>query len=252
MKHNKLVISLFIAILAGCSSLQVNDASKINIVYEDKTVSEPYTLCYKNKKTGNQSCSTSLTSRTIILKEVSVARTENFEECVITFHGTISEETKNAFLVANNRVNRMNCKRKIVVLSSPGGLVNEAIQIGNLIRKEGYITLFDGQKGAGNRCSSSCTLLFIAGQRRVATENPVAVFSGKFGFHQWKQTTSMGVLCSDTQSMKRRLSMYANTMLPKEAAEKFVEITVETECKRITNFTPTDLFNFGISSAKEL
>jgi hypothetical protein len=41
-------------------------------------------------------------------------------------------------------------------------------------------------------------------------------------------------------------------MLPKQSAEKFVEITLLTECKDVMNYSPSELFQFGISTAKSI
>lgn len=57
--------------------------------------------------------------------------------------------------------------RVIVALQSPGGLVNEAIQIGANIRQRGFSTT----ALADTECMSACALIWVAGARRYMDEN---------------------------------------------------------------------------------
>lgn len=55
---------------------------------------------------------------------------------------------------------------KTVALDSPGGSVNDALEIGKLIRQSGFRT----SVASGALCASSCPLVFAGGTERLATE----------------------------------------------------------------------------------
>lgn len=54
----------------------------------------------------------------------------------------------------------------VVALDSPGGSVNDALEIGRLVRTAGLTT----SVAAGALCASSCPLVFAGGTERLATE----------------------------------------------------------------------------------
>lgn len=249
---NKIIGIAFVALISGCASVKIDKETKKTFLYEEKIQSVPFTSCYKDKRTGSNICNTFNNDVKTVVLEVSIGRVGGGNDCVLTFHGQINLQTKNAFMQAIEAMRDYKCDKKIVILSSNGGLVSEAIEMGIAIRKNEFITLFDGKKGKGNRCASSCTILFIAGIERIATENPLPIFSGQMGFHQWRYNQSMSGMCSNINSMKARLTRYAEVMLPKQSAEKFVEITLSTECKDVMNYSPSELHQFGISTSKSL
>jgi hypothetical protein len=249
---NKIIGIAFLALISGCASVNIDREPKKTFLYEEKIQSVPFTSCYKDRRTGSNICNTFNNDIKTIVFEVSIGRVSGSNDCALTFHGQINHQTKNAFMQAIEAMKDYKCDKKIVILSSNGGLVSEAIEMGIAIRKNEYITLFDGKKGKGNRCASSCTILFIAGIERIATENSLPIFSGQMGFHQWRDNLLMGGMCSNISNMKSRLTRYAEVMLPRQAAEKFVEITLLTECKDVMNYSAVELYQFGISTAKSM
>jgi hypothetical protein len=61
---------------------------------------------------------------------------------------------------------------KVVSFNSPGGSVNDAIEIGRLIHDKGFAT----EVGAGALCASSCPLAFAGGvQRRATSQSAIGV-----------------------------------------------------------------------------
>lgn len=73
---------------------------------------------------------------------------------------------------------------RVLWLYSPGGVVDEAVKIGELVRKAGLTTAVDG--GAAY-CDSGCTMVFVAGLRRHyvnadRVEEGLSGLSG-LGFH---------------------------------------------------------------------
>ena len=248
----KIIGLILLLVISGCASVRIDNETKKTFLYEEKIQSVPFTSCYKDKRTGSNICNTFNNDVKTIILEVSIGMVSGGNDCALTFHGQINRQTKNAFMQAIEEMKDYKCNKKFVILSSGGGLITEAIEMGIAIRKNEYITLFDGKKGKGVRCASSCTILFIAGIERIATENYLPFFSGRMGFHQWRNNQSMSGMCSNMASMKSRLTRYAEVMLPKQSAEKFLEITLLTECKDIMNYSPSELHQFGISTAKSI
>ncbi|MER9413478.1 MULTISPECIES: lysozyme inhibitor LprI family protein [unclassified Mesorhizobium] len=67
----------------------------------------------------------------------------------------------------------LNRGRVLVLLQSPGGLIEEALQIGARIRLSSYVT----SVGADGECYSACGLIWVAGVRRYMSP------TSKIGFH---------------------------------------------------------------------
>lgn len=61
----------------------------------------------------------------------------------------------------------------LVLLESPGGALTPALEIGQIIRLKGFSTYVP----AGVTCTSSCALIWVAGQKRLLATN------GRVGFH---------------------------------------------------------------------
>jgi len=95
---------------------------------------------------------------------------------------------------------------KIIALNSPGGSIDDAMQIGRAIREHGYTTLVP----AGHLCASSCPLVFAGGARRQA--GPGAIF----GVHQvFAATTgdeSAAQALSDAQITTAEITRYLDLM----------------------------------------
>lgn len=102
---------------------------------------------------------------------------------------------------------------KTVTLNSPGGVVEEAIRIGELLRARGYDTLVEG----GAICASSCPLVFASGVGRTAAPNAA------IGVHQMYAAVSSnerpldalrsaGEAMSDAQSMTAVISRHLAAM----------------------------------------
>ncbi len=64
-------------------------------------------------------------------------------------------------------------KQMIVTLTSPGGSINSAVQIGDQVRKRGMSTFVPGDR----KCTSACALIWLAGVPRTVGDYP------QIGFH---------------------------------------------------------------------
>lgn len=82
-----------------------------------------------------------------------------------------------------------------VLLDSPGGSVAEAIEIGELIRSFGLMTMVR----PGGRCYSACFLAFIGGENRIVPDD------ARLGVHQFSGTAA-NETADDAQAIAQSLA----------------------------------------------
>lgn len=85
---------------------------------------------------------------------------------------------------------------KTVALDSPGGSVNDALEMGRLIREGGFAT----SVASGALCASSCPLIFAGGTERLATE------TSAIGVHQIYANISADALPAGLQAAGNAMS----------------------------------------------
>jgi hypothetical protein len=124
---------------------------------------------------------------------------------------------------------------KTVVLNSPGGSVNDALEIGRLIRTKGFATEVEKEK----ICVSSCPLVFVGGVKRAAGANAI------IGVHQVFAPDSAEAARHDTMSEAQRVSARCQRYL----ADMGVDLKMWVHAME----TPKDrLFIFPASELREL
>jgi hypothetical protein len=122
-----------------------------------------------------------------------------------------------------------------VVLSSPGGSVRDALEIGRLIREQGYATEVEPD----GYCASSCPLIFAAGVDRRATS------SSAIGVHQVFSTGIQEVTGIEGMDNAQRTSAEVQRYLIDMGIDPRVWIhAMETP--------PTELFYFSADELVEL
>ncbi|KSV91956.1 hypothetical protein N181_30510 [Sinorhizobium fredii USDA 205] len=82
-----------------------------------------------------------------------------------------------------------------VAFNSPGGNVSKAMELGRLIRSEGFVTI----QSRGSECASACALAFLGGLQRFAQPGSIGVHRSSFS-----DTRSMSV--DDAVSHIQRLT----------------------------------------------
>ena len=85
---------------------------------------------------------------------------------------------------------------KTIALDSPGGSVNDALEMGRLIREGGYAT----SVASGALCASSCPLVFAGGKERLATA------TSAIGVHQIYASVSAESLPAGLQAAGEAMS----------------------------------------------
>ena len=135
---------------------------------------------------------------------------------------------------------------KTVALDSPGGSVNDALEMGQLIRERGFAT----SVASGALCASSCPLVFAGGTERVAgPEAAIAV-------HQIYAATpsdssvasrlaAAGNAMSDAQAMTAQISRYLIEMgIDSEVWLR----ALETPPDRLSYFSPDSLIRLKLAT----
>lgn len=97
----------------------------------------------------------------------SVAPTENEEQMVITIEGEIVSGDENKFREISKKL-----PDAIILLKSPGGLIEPAMEIGRMIWYNDMGTYVEDAD-----CASACALIWLAGNPRAVSTN------GRIGFH---------------------------------------------------------------------
>jgi hypothetical protein len=124
---------------------------------------------------------------------------------------------------------------KTVVLSSPGGSVGDALEMGRLIRAKGFATEIDKDK----ICVSSCPLVFVGGVKRAAGANAI------IGVHQVFAPDPAEAARHDTMSEAQRVSARCQRYL----ADMGVDLKMWVHAME----TPKDrLFIFAANELREL
>ena len=124
---------------------------------------------------------------------------------------------------------------KTVVLSSPGGSVSDALEIGRLIRTKGFATEVEKDK----ICVSSCPLVFVGGVKRAAGANAI------IGVHQVFAPDPAEAARHDTMSEAQRVSARCQRYL----ADMGVDLKMWVHAME----TPKDrLFIFPANELREL
>ena len=89
---------------------------------------------------------------------------------VINIKGEIVSGDENTF-----RAIAISTKKAVVVLDSPGGRLNPALEIGKMIRLKGFST-----EVKNAQCTSSCALIWLAGEPRAMNNNTSIGFHSAF------------------------------------------------------------------------
>ncbi|SHK97351.1 hypothetical protein SAMN05444159_4671 [Bradyrhizobium lablabi] len=97
-----------------------------------------------------------------------------------------------------------------VLLSSPGGDLNQAVIMGEIIRSRGLVTAVGVADGSGQvrpaYCASACVLVYAGGKIRYGVEGSM------LGVHQFEATAPMRDPVADTQRVAGFLLNYMTKM----------------------------------------
>ena len=167
----------------------------------------------------------------------------NESSCEITLSGAIDNKAVASFqqlIQANKSISK--CKEVVVVLSSNGGAVFPAFNLGNMTRAKGYST-----KVANNAsCVSACAIIFIAGNKRYMSPNSP---NTKIGFHQMVRDDLSGSACVEISENTELISThkaYIKKLLPEKAAIFYTESISNISCRSVKYYNAEELQPCGI------
>jgi hypothetical protein len=135
---------------------------------------------------------------------------------------------------------------KTIALDSPGGSVNDALEMGRLIRDGGLGT----SVASGALCASSCPLVFAGGKERIATA------TSAIGVHQIYASVSAeslpaglraaGEAMSDAQKTTAAITRY----LTESGVDPALWLhALETPPNRLYYLNPTELTQYKLATA---
>ena len=97
-----------------------------------------------------------------------------------------------------------------VLLSSPGGALNQAVIMGEIIRSRGLVTAVGVAEASGQvrpaYCASACVLVYAGGKKRYGVEGSM------LGVHQFEATTQMRDPVASAQRVAGMLLGYMTKM----------------------------------------
>jgi len=110
--------------------------------------------------------SVTLMPNAVLAAEIDFQAYEDFD--LISISGEIEEAD-----VAHFQRLAVSSSKAVVIIDSPGGALVPALKIGEIIRLKGFSTYVPSQV----TCTSSCALIWVAGQKRLLAT------TGRVGFH---------------------------------------------------------------------
>jgi hypothetical protein len=148
--------------------------------------------------------------------------------------GTIAPGSADAFA---SEVNARGEYIKTVVLSSPGGSVGDALEMGRLIRARGFATEVEPNR----ICVSSCPLVFVGGVKRAAGTGAI------IGVHQVFAPDAAEAARHDTMSEAQRVSARCQRYLADMGVDLRMWVhAMETAKDRLFIFSANELRELNI------
>lgn len=176
-------------------------------------------------------------------KEYATSVSFNSQSCELAVSGAVDNKLVSLFqqtLQSNTQIK--NCKELIVVLSSTGGNVYPAFNLGNMIRANNYSTKI----AENNICVSACGLVFMSGVKRYMA---MASADTKVGFHQMIRIDGGSEKCIDVNENSDLISSYnsyVKKMLPEKAADFYMQNIAKVSCRSVKYYNAEVLSRYGI------
>lgn len=149
--------------------------------------------------------------------------------------GTIAPGTAKAFA---EEIDKRGSYVKTVVLHSPGGSVQDALQMGRLIREKGFAT----EIADATYCASSCPLVFAGGVQRIAGKKAAV------GVHQIYAFDGATSGMADAQHVSALCQKYLRDM----GVDLGVWIhAMETPKEQLYYFKPEELLSLKLATGTE-
>jgi ATP-dependent protease ClpP protease subunit len=161
-------------------------------------------------------------------------------DCVVAMQGSVTRDSTSSFRDAATKADAVNCRKPwILLLESPGGLVDQAIDLGALVRAQKLRTV------ARYGCASACSLIFLAGAERVLWGSRAAI-----GFHQPSSASDRRCDEYGISLGMYRIKEYLRDTAPSNA-DRLIELVAGTSCKSIDWIRGKRALDLGIATSIE-
>ena len=177
--------------------------------------------------------------------EGNVSVVDESGQCHMSLQGKVSVSMKKSFELALRDINQRACKEKILILTSHGGDMDVAIEVGSQIRQAQLIT------DMHQYCESACAFLYIAGTKRLVHPGGNRDQECRLGVHQ---PTNEVILCQcidltdGNPLVIQKIKNYFSRMLPKKSWEVLYREIFATSCKQISYLDSQFLLQNGIAT----
>jgi hypothetical protein len=130
------------------------------------------------------------------------------KRAALAIRGTIGEASASWF---RDRIDGVHLVAgDVILLSSPGGRLDQAVIMGEIIRSRGLVTAVGVVDSAGrispSYCASACVIAYAGGETRFGIEG------SKLGVHRFSTTTQMDDPVADSQRVTGSLLGYMKRM----------------------------------------
>ena len=162
--------------------------------------------------------------------------------CIIALQGTITRAASFAFETATARADALGCANPWLLLESPGGSLDDGIELGKAVRLKRLRTL------TRETCASACALIFLGGTDRLLV-GPKA----RIGFHQAARTHEReDKTCEATRQDRsfRAMRSYLGWVDPAHA-DRMMDTIMRTPCTSIAFIAGEEALDLGVATRVE-
>jgi hypothetical protein len=159
--------------------------------------------------------------------------------CVIALQGTITRAASFAFETATARADKLGCANPWLLLESPGGTLDDGIELGKAVRLKRLRTL------TRETCASACALIFLGG-----TERWLVGTRARIGFHQAARTHEReDKTCEATRQDRsfRAMRRYLGWVDPAHA-DALMDTIMQTPCTSIAFIAGDRALELGVAT----
>ena len=158
---------------------------------------------------------------------------------MIALQGTITRAASFAFETATARADKLGCANPWLMLESPGGTLDDGIELGKAVRLKRYRTL------TRDTCASACALIFLGG-----TERWLVGPNARIGFHQAARAREgEDRHCDATRQDRsfRAMRRYLGWVDPAHA-ERLMDTIMRTPCTSIAFIAGDEALALGVAT----
>jgi len=162
--------------------------------------------------------------------------------CIVALQGTISRAASFAFESASARADKLGCANPWLLLESPGGSLDDGIELGRAVRLKSMRTL------TRETCASACALIFLGG-----TERWLVGPRARIGFHQAARTHEReDRTCEATRQDRsfRAMRRYLGWVDPANA-DRLMDTIMLTPCTTIAFIAGERALELGVATKVE-